>query len=139
MIEKFLIIGASGFVGKNVINYLESLNLESDQINTINGKDDIDLTIALWRTYCGKDHNILKPYIVKESSFKYMSNCLKAHLQRFPYQNNGLGIIEQNILKIIKENDAISRADTQTVINDSRERLNAHLENEISSRVLITM
>ena len=68
-------------------------------------KDDIDLAIALWRTYCGKDHNILKPYIVKESSFKYMSNCLKAHLQRFPYQNNGLGIIEQNILKIIKEND----------------------------------
>ncbi|MEC7987858.1 MAG: 2-oxoglutarate dehydrogenase E1 component, partial [Myxococcota bacterium] len=34
--------------------------------------------------------------------------------------------------KIIKENDAISREDTQAVISDSRERLSAHLENEIS-------
>lgn len=44
MLDKFLIIGASGFVGKNVVKYLKSLNLDSDQINTINGKDDIDLT-----------------------------------------------------------------------------------------------
>ena len=44
MLDKFLIIGASGFVGKNIVNYLESLNLDSDQINTIDGKDDIDLT-----------------------------------------------------------------------------------------------
>ena len=44
MFEKFLIIGASGFVGKNVINYLENLDLESNQIHTIDGKDDIDLT-----------------------------------------------------------------------------------------------
>ncbi len=67
-------------------------------------QEDIDLAIALWRTYCGTDHNILKPYIVKNSSFKYMSNCLKAHLQRFPQQDNGLSSLEENILKIIKEN-----------------------------------
>ena len=44
MLDKFLIIGASGFVGKNVVKHLKSLNLDSDQINTINGKDDVDLT-----------------------------------------------------------------------------------------------
>ncbi|WP_179319897.1 DUF1835 domain-containing protein [Winogradskyella helgolandensis] len=67
-------------------------------------KDDIDLAIALWRTYCGKDHNILKPYIVKKSSFKYMSNCLRAHLERFPYQQSGLSVLEANILTIVKDN-----------------------------------
>ncbi len=66
-------------------------------------QDDINLAIALWRTYCGKDHNIFKPYIVKTSSFRYLSSCLKSHLQRFPQQENGLGILEENILKIIKE------------------------------------
>jgi hypothetical protein len=67
-------------------------------------KEDIELAIALWRTYCGKDHNILKPYIITKSSFEYMSNCLKAHLQRFPQQQNGLSVLEENILKLIKEN-----------------------------------
>ena len=65
---------------------------------------DIDFAIALWRTYCGKDHNILKPYIVTKSNFKYMSNCLKAHLERFPDQKSGLSRLEANILKIIREN-----------------------------------
>jgi hypothetical protein len=71
-------------------------------------RDDIDFAIALWRTYCGKDHNILKPYIVTKSSFKYMSNCLKAHLERFPDQKSGLNRLELNILKIIKENSVKS-------------------------------
>ena len=67
-------------------------------------RKDIDLAIALWRTYCGKDHNILKPYIVTKSNFKYMSNCLKAHLERFPDQKSGLSRLEENVLKIIREN-----------------------------------
>jgi hypothetical protein len=65
---------------------------------------DKDLAITLWRTYCGKDHNIFKPYIVKKSSFTYMSNCLKAHLKRFPHQKSGLSVLEANILRIVKEN-----------------------------------
>ncbi|WP_299123114.1 DUF1835 domain-containing protein [uncultured Winogradskyella sp.] len=67
-------------------------------------QDDIDLTIALWRTYCGKDHNILKPYIVTKSSFKYMTNCLKAHLKRFPHQKSGLSVLEDNILRLVRDN-----------------------------------
>ncbi len=31
-----------------------------------------------------------------------MSNCLKAHLERFPNQTNGLSKLETNVLKIIK-------------------------------------
>lgn len=71
--------------------------------------DDIDLAIALWRTYCGKDHNIFKPYIVKHSSFPYLSNCLKAHLKRFPDSKNGLNTLEKNILEIVRTNDIKSK------------------------------
>ena len=72
-------------------------------------EDDIKLAIALWRTYCGKDHNILKPYIVKSSNFKYLSNCLKAHLVRFPNQKTGLSRIEENILNLINEKQIKSK------------------------------
>ncbi|WP_400078347.1 DUF1835 domain-containing protein [Winogradskyella sp. R77965] len=68
-------------------------------------QDDIDLTIAIWRTYCGKDHNILKPYIVTKSSFKYLTNCLKAHLKRFPHYQSGLGTLEAHILNLVKQNN----------------------------------
>jgi hypothetical protein len=70
---------------------------------------DKALAVTLWRTYCGKDHNILKPYITTESNFKYMSNCLKAHLKRFPHQESGLSVLERNILTIIKEKNVKSR------------------------------
>jgi hypothetical protein len=72
-------------------------------------QDDIDLCIALWRTYCGKDHNILKPYIIKNSSFEYMTNCLKAHLKRFPHQESGLNVLEDNILRLIRDNPIKSK------------------------------
>ena len=71
--------------------------------------EDKELAITLWRTYCGKDHNILKPYIVKESSFKYMSSCLKAHLKRFPHQKSGLSVLEDNILRLVRDNDIKSK------------------------------
>ncbi|EDP70808.1 hypothetical protein FBALC1_08613 [Flavobacteriales bacterium ALC-1] len=72
-------------------------------------KEDKDLAITLWRTYCGKDHNILKPYIVTKSNFKYMSNCLKAHLKRFPHQKSGLSVLEDNILRLVRDNDIKSK------------------------------
>jgi hypothetical protein len=71
--------------------------------------EDRDIAIALWRTYCGKDHNIFKPYIVKTSSFPYLSNCLKAHLKRFPDSKNGLNTLETNILEIVRTSDIKSR------------------------------
>ncbi|WP_299113325.1 DUF1835 domain-containing protein [uncultured Winogradskyella sp.] len=71
---------------------------------TLLTKEDKELAITLWRTYCGKDHNILKPYIITKSNFKYMSNCLKAHLKRFPHQKSGLSVLEDNILRLVRDN-----------------------------------
>ena len=71
--------------------------------------DDITLASTLWNTYCGKDHNLLKPYIVKKSSFLYLSSCLKAHLKRFPDSKNGLCSLEENVLKLIEGNEIKSR------------------------------
>lgn len=64
---------------------------------------DKDLALSLWRTYNGKDHNLFVPQVVKKSVFPYLSNCLKAHLQRFPDSISGLNAIEENILEIIKK------------------------------------
>ncbi|WP_323788966.1 DUF1835 domain-containing protein [Psychroserpens sp.] len=71
--------------------------------------EDRDLAISLWRTYCGKDHNLFKPYIVQKSSFKYLSNCLKAHLRRFPDSKTGLSVLEKNTLEIVRDNDIKSK------------------------------
>lgn len=65
-------------------------------------EEDKDLALSLWQIYNGKDHNIFVPQIVKKSSFPYISNCLKAHLQRFPDSRSGLNALEENILEILK-------------------------------------
>lgn len=70
---------------------------------------DIALAIALWRTYCGKDHTLFKSYITQSSNFKYLTNCLKAHVKRFPNTDSGLSTIEENILKLIDEYDIKSK------------------------------
>lgn len=70
---------------------------------------DIELAISLWHIYCGKDHNLFKPYITKKSSFKYLNSCLKAHLKRFPNLKSGLSVLEKNILNIIKEKSIKSK------------------------------
>lgn len=70
---------------------------------------DIELMTSLWKTYCGKDHNLFKPIIVEKSSFPYLSNCLKAHLQRFPDSKTGLSGLEENILAIINKYEIKSR------------------------------
>lgn len=88
------------------LSELSPEQLENHYQNKIRITDsDKELAIALWRTYCGKDHNIFKPYIITKSSFKYLSNCLKAHLKRFPDQQSGLSAIEYNILNLVKTNN----------------------------------
>ncbi len=74
----------------------------------INAKD-VELMSSLWKTYCGKDHNLFKPIIVQKSSFPYLSNCLKAHLHRFPDSKTGLSGLEENILAIVKKYEIKSR------------------------------
>ncbi len=67
--------------------------------------DDLDLASNLWQLYCGKSHNLIKPYIVKTSSFQYLNSCLKAHLKRFPDSINGLGRLEHHVLETINLNE----------------------------------
>lgn len=71
--------------------------------------EDIELATTLWGIYCGKDHNLFKPYIVQSSTFKYLNNCLKAHLKRFPNPKSGLNVLERNILRIVKDYDIKSK------------------------------
>ena len=68
-------------------------------------KEDVDTALAVWRIYCGNNHNDIKPFITKSSSFKYLNNCLKAHLKRFPNTENGLCTIENNILELIDKRE----------------------------------
>ena len=74
----------------------------------LNNKD-IDIATTVWGIYCGKNHSLLKPYIIKPSSFNYLSNCLKAHLERFPDSITGLNVLEEHILKTILDNDIKSK------------------------------
>lgn len=72
-------------------------------------KDDIALAKHIWRIYCGKDHNLLLPLVLEESSFKYLNSCLIAHIKRFPDTRSGISTLEYNVLKLIKENQITSR------------------------------
>lgn len=113
-IDKPLYFVTSGFIeGEKNLKGLGELNVEQlrdhyrKRIKLT--KKDQELAVDLWNIYCGKDHNLLKPYIVSNSSFKYLSNCLKAHIERFPNQKTGLSVLEQNILNIIKDREIKSK------------------------------
>ncbi|MEZ4803187.1 MAG: DUF1835 domain-containing protein [Gelidibacter sp.] len=99
--------------GEKDLKGLSELTPEQLQKHFVNklklNSEDIDLMAALWKTYCGMDHNLFKPIIVEKSSFPYLSNCLKAHLQRFPDSKTGLSGLEQNILAIVKNYEIKSR------------------------------
>ena len=86
------------------LSELSSIQLIKHHENRVRLKEsDIKLVETLWQIYCGIDHNLFKPFIVQTSSFKYLSNCLKAHLERFPDSISGLNILETNILEIVKD------------------------------------
>ncbi|TYB76333.1 DUF1835 domain-containing protein [Bizionia myxarmorum] len=72
-------------------------------------QEDVELARSVWHIYCGKDHNLLKPYIVKKSAFLYLNSCLKAHLKRFPDLKNGLSTLEENILILIRDKNIKTR------------------------------
>ncbi|WP_303317569.1 DUF1835 domain-containing protein [Flavivirga abyssicola] len=99
--------------GSKILKGLSELNAEQlmthykERVKL--NSEDLDLAKTIWEIYCGKDHNLLKPYIITVSSFKYLSNCLKAHLERFPDSVHGLNALEKNILEIIKNNTIKSK------------------------------
>lgn len=99
--------------GSKILKGLSELNSEQllnhyDKKVELNTKD-IDLATTIWGIYCGRDHNLLKPFIVQTSKYKYLSNCLKAHLERFPDSKDGLNNLERNILEIVRDNTIKSK------------------------------
>ncbi|MDX1277258.1 DUF1835 domain-containing protein [Oceanihabitans sediminis] len=72
-------------------------------------KEDKEFASNIWEVYCGSDHNLLKPFITEQSTFEYLSICLKAHLKRFPDSVNGLSELEHNIIKILDKYEVKSR------------------------------
>lgn len=99
--------------GQKNLKSLTELSLEQLMLHYVNKTlltfEDIQECIDVWQIYCGKDHNLIKPFIVKKSSFRYLSNCLKAHLERFPDSKTGLNVLENNILEIVNKQSIKSR------------------------------
>lgn len=113
-IEKPLYLVCSGRVkGEKDLKGLSELSksqlLQHYENKVLLTQDDIELAKTLWGIYCGKDHNLFKPYIVQQSSFEYLGSCLKAHLMRFPDAETGLGTLEENILKLIVNHKITSK------------------------------
>lgn len=99
--------GSKNLMGLSELSPEQLLNHYKNKV--LLNKEDIDIAITVWGIYCGVDHTLLKPFIVKPSSFKYLSNCLKAHLERFPNSVDGLSILERNILQIIVKQSITSK------------------------------
>lgn len=95
-----------GQKGLKSLPELNSHQLKNHYKNRVTLKaSDLDLAKQCWTIYNSDNHNNFKPLIVTTSSFKYLTNCLKAHLKRFPDSRSGLGTLEFNILKLIKERE----------------------------------
>lgn len=69
--------------------------------------DNHDLFLAndFWRLYCGNDHSLLNPKRATDSKFKYLSNCISAHKERFPNETTGLNTLETHLLRLIREHE----------------------------------
>ncbi|MCB0462423.1 MAG: DUF1835 domain-containing protein [Flavobacteriaceae bacterium] len=94
--------GKSDFKGLSELNESQLLNHYKNKIKLTD--KDIELACSLWSIYCCENHNLFKPYLKQNSSFKYLSSCLKAHFKRFPDSQNGLCRLEKHILEIVKNN-----------------------------------
>ncbi|WP_240640281.1 DUF1835 domain-containing protein [Mangrovimonas spongiae] len=99
--------GEDSLKGLGELTQSQLLNHFDNKISL--NQTDLELAETLWGIYCGKDHNLFKPFIVKKSSFEYLNSCLKAHLERFPSSINGLNVLENNILQLIKDHNIKSR------------------------------
>ncbi len=63
--------------------------------------DDLELAAHIWTLYCESKPQKIAGQIKNNSSFEYLSICLRAHLQRFPNMLTGLNVLEHNILEMV--------------------------------------
>ena len=63
--------------------------------------EDLKIANDVWMCYTDNDPSLLLPKIKRKSSFDYLSNCLKSHVERFPNSETGLNVLETHVLKLI--------------------------------------
>ncbi|WP_103068575.1 DUF1835 domain-containing protein [Aquimarina sediminis] len=63
--------------------------------------DDLEFASHVWTLYCESKPQKIAGQIKRNSSFEYLSICLRAHLQRFPNMLTGLNVLEHNILEMV--------------------------------------
>ena len=99
----------NGLFGLSELNDIELRNQYEERISL--RQKDRAIAVKIWRLYCKEDHTRLHPSLAKDSSFKYLSNCIGAHKERFPQVATGLNTLETQLLKLV---------DTYTIINEQQ-------------------
>lgn len=67
-------------------------------------QDDIEYADYVWQLYCSDNPMRLENLADFDSfQFKYLSEAIKAHLQRFPTIKNGLNAVENTVLGVARE------------------------------------
>ena len=92
--------GEKELIGLSELNDKQLISHYKNKIKL--SEDDLDMAHFIWQLYCGNDPNKLKPEIRKSSNFKYLSSCIRAHIERYPNVHTGLNSLETNILRLIE-------------------------------------
>ncbi len=73
-------------------------------------QDDIEYADYVWQLYCS-DNPIRLEHLTdfENYQFDYLSDAIKAHLQRFPSIKNGLNAVENNILTLSEQEKPASK------------------------------
>lgn len=86
----------------NELNDEQLLKLYENKV--VLSQDDIEYADYVWQLYCSDNPIRLENLTdFKNYSFTYLSDAIKAHLERFPSIKNGLNAVENNVLKIATE------------------------------------
>ncbi len=93
--------GEDGLKGLSELTKGQLLSHYEDRITL--KKSDVELAQTLWKVYNSAFPNQFKKYVKQPSSFPYLSNCLSAHMKRFPSTHNGLNLLETHTLNLIHQ------------------------------------
>ena len=93
--------GVTDFRGLGQLNaaQLASLFPDREEIQ----RSDLELARSAWQAYCSADPTAIEQFLQTDTSaLTFLASALRAHLKRFPSLRNGLGAIENIVLKLIK-------------------------------------
>ena len=91
--------------------------LNKYETRTILNQDDIEYADYVWQLYCSDNPIRLENLQdFSEYQFDYLSEAIKAHLQRFPSINNGLNHVENQVLNLSVEQKPKSKKELMSTI-----------------------